>query len=372
MTIYFGENLKRLRKEKELTQEALAGFLGITYQSISKWERGESYPDITMLPAVASFFGVTVDNLLGVDKFKQDRQIQAAMDRYLQLRRAGNFTQARKVIKKAVTEFPGDFRLLVRLMDVVTAEENISDDGAASAYSQVKSIYDSIQNYCTDDGIRMWSKRLLCTIYKRLQNVESSGVTSEDLTGILEQMPALHNSRDYISTYILSPGNEHDEACRKAIDELMYLLCGAIVNYCYYDDRFTPLFKIGIMESQNKMLDELYPHGDYGKNFLQVVYRYGHLGHLYFEAGNTEKAIANLQKCAELAKKYDNLPEITERTSPLFEGMTFKKESVPKAHSETMSQRMKRLMLEKYQLSTNFKDGDAFKRIIAVLDSDDA
>ena len=57
----------------------------------------------------------------------------SAMDRYLQLRRAGNFTQARKVIKKAVTEFPGDFRLLVRLMDVVTAEENISDDGAASA-----------------------------------------------------------------------------------------------------------------------------------------------------------------------------------------------------------------------------------------------
>ena len=72
----------------------------------------------------------------------------------------------------------------------------------------------------------MWSKRLLCTIYKRLQNVESSGVTSEDLTGILEQMPALHNSRDYISTYILSPGK--DVYKRQALKMAEYMFCGIL------------------------------------------------------------------------------------------------------------------------------------------------
>ena len=56
MTIYIGENIKRLRLQKELTQEILAEFLGISFQSISRWERGESYPDITMLPVIASFF----------------------------------------------------------------------------------------------------------------------------------------------------------------------------------------------------------------------------------------------------------------------------------------------------------------------------
>ena len=58
MTIYFGENLKRLRKEKELTQENLSEIFGVSFQTISKWERGETYPDITMLPVISSYFNV--------------------------------------------------------------------------------------------------------------------------------------------------------------------------------------------------------------------------------------------------------------------------------------------------------------------------
>ena len=49
MNIYFSENIKQLRKERDLTQEALADFLGVSFQAVSKWERGESYPDIEIL-----------------------------------------------------------------------------------------------------------------------------------------------------------------------------------------------------------------------------------------------------------------------------------------------------------------------------------
>ena len=76
MTICFGENLKKLRKSKDLTQEALADFLGMSFQAISKWEREETYPDITMLPRIASFFGVTVDSLLGTDMIEKENKIR--------------------------------------------------------------------------------------------------------------------------------------------------------------------------------------------------------------------------------------------------------------------------------------------------------
>ena len=68
MKIRISENIKRLRKDMRLTQEMLAEVLHISPQSISKWERGDAYPDISMLPSIANYFGVTVDALLGNDK----------------------------------------------------------------------------------------------------------------------------------------------------------------------------------------------------------------------------------------------------------------------------------------------------------------
>ena len=70
--MYLPANLKKYRILKELTQEDVAEFLGITPQSVSKWERGESYPDITLLPALANIFETSVDLLLGMDTIRAE------------------------------------------------------------------------------------------------------------------------------------------------------------------------------------------------------------------------------------------------------------------------------------------------------------
>ena len=70
MNIYISENIKRLRQEKRLTQEVLANIIGISFQAVSKWECGDAYPDITLLPVIANYFQVTIDELLGNDKIK--------------------------------------------------------------------------------------------------------------------------------------------------------------------------------------------------------------------------------------------------------------------------------------------------------------
>lgn len=66
MNIAIGEKLKQLRTTKKVTQEMLSAALGVTPQAISRWEAGNGYPAIEYLPDIAMFFGISVDELLGV------------------------------------------------------------------------------------------------------------------------------------------------------------------------------------------------------------------------------------------------------------------------------------------------------------------
>lgn len=85
MKILIGENIKRLRREKDMTQEALAEYLNVSIAAVSKWERNETYPDITLLFPLAQFFGVTLDILMGYDEAKIKGEIDAVMQEYRHL-----------------------------------------------------------------------------------------------------------------------------------------------------------------------------------------------------------------------------------------------------------------------------------------------
>ena len=80
MNLKIASNLKRLRKERKLTQEDLANFVGVSFQVISKWECGESYPDITVLPALAKFFNITIDELIGAEDESMPKQEENVLE----------------------------------------------------------------------------------------------------------------------------------------------------------------------------------------------------------------------------------------------------------------------------------------------------
>lgn len=75
-TLNIGENIFRFRQEKKLTQENLADYLGVTKSAVSKWEKNQSTPDILLLPQLATFFAVSVDELLGYEAQLSKEQIR--------------------------------------------------------------------------------------------------------------------------------------------------------------------------------------------------------------------------------------------------------------------------------------------------------
>ena len=71
----FNENLKYLRKEEKMTQEALAEKLNVSRQAVTKWESGQSLPDIENLKQMADLFGVTMDSLVGNVTTKKESRL---------------------------------------------------------------------------------------------------------------------------------------------------------------------------------------------------------------------------------------------------------------------------------------------------------
>ncbi|HBV52511.1 MAG TPA: hypothetical protein DEF06_09485 [Clostridiales bacterium] len=80
MKLTIGENIRNFRKKNDLTQEALADRLGVTYQSISRWENGTTYPDLELIPAIAEVLAVTVDKLLGMPQIEKEKRATETFD----------------------------------------------------------------------------------------------------------------------------------------------------------------------------------------------------------------------------------------------------------------------------------------------------
>lgn len=80
MKLTIGENIRNFRKKNDLTQEAFADRLGVTYQSVSRWENGVTYPDLELLPAISEALSVTVDELLGMPQAEKEKRAVETFD----------------------------------------------------------------------------------------------------------------------------------------------------------------------------------------------------------------------------------------------------------------------------------------------------
>ena len=108
MALSIGENIKKLRAEKGITQEQLAEHLSITYQSVSKWENNITAPDLYLIPAIAGYFEISIDELFKPNMKGYKNKAARLMALYEFRQTKENFDKADAEYEKLVSENKAD------------------------------------------------------------------------------------------------------------------------------------------------------------------------------------------------------------------------------------------------------------------------
>ncbi len=206
MTITIGTNIKRLRSENGITQEQLAEAMNISCAAVSKWERGETYPDITMLQPLAFYFGVTLDELMGYDKEKVNEQIEHIIEKYWKCLR-NDWKKANNIITDAYREFPNDYRIMNYYMWSRGIEDAEPDLEKALAYKdELSQICDKIIGGCTDGLLRLSAWKMKAIL------LHAEGKTQEALQIHTEKCGSWWNTSEQM----------HEQLFKKDRPEFLY------------------------------------------------------------------------------------------------------------------------------------------------------
>ena len=395
MNICFGESVKRLRRERGLTQEALAARLNVSFQTISNWERDESWPDLSVLAALADFFGVKADELLGIDQAENERRVREIIDTFeLEARHYRRWVEQKQALKSALKEFPGEYRLWIRYLRCMLMAGNIETAAKRRAFlPEIEPIYENIQANCTSDAIRVESKQLMCCIYHSISALDPENSAAEQAAAerIIAEMPALRDSREYLSTYLLypRPDGRTDAACHEAVSELLYLFKGTVhhlsrmaqLQYAKTCDDAEHRMRIAsdpetgerlqILRSMIDVYDAVFPDGDFGKSYSQVIYSLSDIALWQALTGEYDGAFAAMRRAAETACRFDALPRMSVHTSPMMHGKAFDKFTEHTSGSvqgeSGMRERMFELLGNRYPWPEEFKADARFGEIMALL-----
>ena len=312
-----GENLKKFRLKGELTQEQLADILGVSAQAVSRWENGTTYPDITLLPIIASYFEITLDELMGMDDFKSEAQIKELLDKLDDNGSKGLIYENILLLRDAVKTYPTNYELQFRLVHQLTFcqyknGQGLSDEEQNNLNREAVEVGNRILSHCTDGTIINRTTQQLAYIYSRLGETEKAIEYAKKLPDI-----------GACSTVILGDICEgeqqklHLQQAVKYYTGMFWCNLRNMADLECKDETMTNAERISIMKKALALLDIVYENGDYLNYSDTVSSTHQYIADMAMLEGNYELALSSLEKAAEFAIMSDTLPERAQHTSLL-------------------------------------------------------
>lgn len=192
-----GKKIKELRKSKGITQEQLAQSLGVSFQAVSKWETNITLPDITLVPILASYFGISTDELFNFDINKMQSEVEGIVEdahNYIE----NDPAQGRKILENGLKKYPENAVLLNSLLYVINYSEN-PDETIAVA--------NKIIEKTSRNNLKYEALRFLAYAYRVKGDMKSA-------KDAIEQIPEIYFNKLTEMAYLLS-GEEKLNAAQK-------------------------------------------------------------------------------------------------------------------------------------------------------------
>ena len=325
MQLDLGNKIRQLRHRDGRTQEALAEALGVTSQAVSRWEASGSYPDMNLIPSIANYFGVTIDELFGYTN-EREQKVDALVKRIMDMKWENNGIDASMdecitLARNALVEFPGNERLMLCLASVLyTAgysrygEHHLTDDEGYDVYDAQRHrgyaewqeaipLYEKVLKTLPSGEERDQAVSELSQLYVNIGE-------SEKALALAEVAPDLWGSKQFLRVYACD-GKQQAKECSQTLLYAVHSCAALIMNcVCAYKNNMTSAEKLQSIRGAITLFDQVCTDGNYGAHSSFISKLYGMLAVYLWVEGKQDEAFEALDQALvyvrEFWKMYEN------------------------------------------------------------------
>lgn len=318
MQLDLGNNIRLFRRRDKRTQEALAAALGVTSQAVSRWESGGSYPDMNLIPSIANYFGVSIDELFGYTN-ERTKRIDELAARICEMKRRNNgvdinISECIAAARDALVEFPGNEKLMLCLASVLYTAGYVRYGECHRIDEEGYSVYDTEKHKTYEE----WREAI--PLYEKVLETLPNGATRnralEELSqlylnvgehekgmALAESAPDMWNSREFLQAYACD-GKQYVKSHSETLLKTIRACAVFIVNITIGDQRhLSAKEKAENISSAIRLFALVCPDGNYGCHHgyvasLEMLYSL----YLWLD-GQKDAAFAALEKAGENSLK---------------------------------------------------------------------
>ncbi len=341
-----GTTIKKLRRDRNITQEQLAELLGVSTNAVSQWECDKTAPDISHLPVLANIFEVSADILLEIDiaKSKKQSEIKEFTSKYAELHSQGKTEERLNLCRSLQKKYPNDETVRYYLMRVL--QNGCIDESFGEIVMLGEQLLDS-----DNMEYRTGAIRGLCFTYLHKGN-RAKALQYADMIPLAED---LH-------VHVLE-GNELVEHCQnyfwKVCDQ-MYLYMKYLID-CK-DAGYTHEEKHTMLKSLYDMFHIIFSNEDFGFYNDRLTRISFFMALESGKAGEFDRAISELEKMVLYCEKFKNFTEI-DHSSLFVNKIKFNRKDISKHSEETLSHAYLRYLNNNDNVFDSIKNDWRYKNV---------